>query len=114
MLLPAGSSTRRYSGLLKSVGERSFGLPTRSGYRHLNVQWRDVYQMNFISSLRKPAGIGAGAAADIEDHGWRRCQKAHEKLTSARTLKLPAADVQPICFIPGCVMATDFFCLWGL
>ena len=53
--------------------------------------------------------MSARSAADIQDGGWYRWQKALEKLTSAFTLKLAALAVEPVCFIPGCVVIDDFF-----
>jgi hypothetical protein len=53
--------------------------------------------------------MSARSAADIQHDSWRRWHKTHEKLASAFTFKLAASRVQPICFIPGCVVIDDFF-----
>src|SRR5579871_3828750 len=51
------------------AGQRRFRLAAGSFFRQLNVQGRDIYQMDPVALPGQPAGVAARPAADIQKRG---------------------------------------------
>ena len=47
----------------------------------------DVDEMHAVAPAREPGRVYAGAAADVEHHGWRRWQLMLQQLARAKQLE---------------------------
>ena len=87
------------TGIAEPGGERP-GRERGCLFRLLHMQRHGIDQFDRVANGRKPAGVCAGAASDIEESGGRRWQHTTQDLL--RTFELhppPRTAEQPAAFV---------------
>jgi hypothetical protein len=90
-----GIGVREMTGISdQGRSQRVFGLLGRCCERLFDMLRHWIEQVDYISSVREPAGVDARATACVNDRGRTRRKVAKDQLLRARTLELKPPGAQ--------------------
>jgi len=67
-------------------------------FRVLDVAGQRIDDVHRVAIIRQPGGMGASAAADVEDVEWSNREVSSDDLLGAHELEPPCASVQSLSF----------------